>query len=214
VRSAHRGEAVLFVLAIALPCAGGAGAAALLLHAADLRGAALALLGGLPFLLPVWWLLTHNRLIRLRQQVRTACRQIDVDLGVRAELVPKLAEVVRGATAHERDLLESLGRIRSGGDLDDRVAAESQHRAAARTVLVLHERYPELKTDALYRDLHERLWAIEEKLAHSRTFYNDVVTEWNDRIARFPALLVARACAHRAAALFAGGDDDLPPRLP
>jgi LemA protein len=214
VRSSHRGEAALFVFATAFPFLGGAGATALMVQPADVGAWLPVLAGGLALLLPVWWLLCHNRLIRLRQQVRTACRQIDVDLGVRAGLVPHLVEVVRAASVHEGSLLESLARIRSEGDRDDRVAHESENRAAAREVLVLHERYPDLKTDALYRDLHERLWAIEEKLAHTRTFYNGVVTEWNDRIASFPALLVARACGYAGAQLFAGGDDELPPRLP
>ena len=81
-------------------------------------------------------------------------------------------------------------------------------------MLLLHERHPQLRGDALYRDLHERLWAVEEKLAHARSFYNDVVSEWNDRIASFPSSLVARVCRHAEAPLFAAEiEAKLPPRL-
>lgn len=214
VRSSHRGETVLYCFALFFAFAGGAGAAAVWSQARDLPTWLQALACGLAPLLPVWWLLTHNRLIRLRQQVRTAFRQVDVDLGVRAGLVPNLVAVVRAAAAHERGLLESLTRLRAGADRDERIEADREAQRTARAVLLLHERYPDLKSDALYRDLHERLWAVEEKLAHTRSFYNDVVTEWNDRIASFPSLLVARACGHREATLFATDDGEaLPPRL-
>ncbi|MEQ1634035.1 MAG: LemA family protein, partial [Planctomycetota bacterium] len=115
---------------------------------------------------------------------------------------------------HEHELLESLAAIRSGGSVDARVQREGSAVAATRAVLMLHERYPQLRSDALYRDLHDRLWAIEEKLAHARTCYNDAVTEWNDRLQQFPSNLVASAAGHQAAAVFAAEvDESLPPRL-
>ena len=55
--------------------------------------------------------------------------------------------------------------------------------------------------------------AVEEKLAHTRTLYNAVVLEWNNRIAAFPPVLVARTCGYRLAPPFAGDDAPLPPRL-
>lgn len=213
VQSSARSEGWLFGLALFCPFAAVAGAAAMLLQASG-PSWLLAIAIGFGVTLPQWWLLTFNRLVRLRQQVHTAQRQIDVDLAVRFDLVPNLVAVVRGAAAHERELLERLGAIRAGKDVDANVRAEASTLAVTRQILLLHERYPNLRSDALYRDLHERLWAIEEKVAHSRSFYNRVVTEWNDRIAKFPSSLVARSRGHREAPLFAAEcDETLPPRL-
>lgn len=214
VRASARGESWLFGLALWFPFAGAAGAAAAALQPATLLQWLAALPFGLLLLVPQWWLLTYNRLVRLRQQVKAAQQQVAVELAFRSDLVPNLVAVVRATAGHERELLERLAAIRSGNDLDANVRTEGAAVATARQVLVLHERYPALRADALYRDLHERLWAVEEKLAHTRGFYNDIVTEWNDRVAQFPSLLVARTAGWREAAVFAiEADESLPPRL-
>lgn len=213
-RANARGERSRFVAACVLAFAGGALGAIV-----ALRGVAAAviwpwgLLAGCATLLPIWALGTHNLLVRLREQVGAAFRQVDVDLAVRADLVPNLVACVRSGAAHEHDLLERIARLRAGGDPDAAVAAAATAGATARAVLVLHEAYPQLRADAVYRDLHDRLWAVEEKLAHSRQLYNDVATEWNVSSARFPTRLLARAMASRDAPLFAGDDAPLPPRL-
>ncbi len=84
---------------------------------------------------------------------------------------------------------------------------------ATRSVLLLHERLPQLRASALYCDLHDRLWATEEKLAHTRQLYNNIATEWNVRIAQFPQGLIARLMRCREAPLFAGQAEPRPPRL-
>jgi hypothetical protein len=214
VRGSHRGEAWLFHLAWILPALAGIGAA--LLWLGGLRGPAdvFAMLGiGAAMALPFWGVGTFNRLVRLRQKVQAAFRQVDVDLALRAALVPNLVAVVQGAATHEQSLLRDLSAIRSGLDPAQAVSAERSALAASRQVLLLHERYPELTSDALYRDLHDRLWACEEKLAHSRQFYNDIVKEWNDRQQAFPSVLVARLAGCREAPFFSGDDEPLPPPL-
>lgn len=215
VRSAHRGEQFAFVGAWLLPAI--AGAAAFVWFRQPTRfavsDAAFGLLGAVAMALPFWAVGAWNRLVRLRQQVQAAFRQVDVDLAVRAALVPNLVAVVQAAAAHERGVLHDLAAIRSGRGPAAAVAAEQEAAAACRQVLLLHERHPELRTDALYRDLHERLWACEEKLAHTRSFYNDIVREWNDRLGQLPGALLARLMGCREAPFFPGDEAELPPRL-
>lgn len=214
VRSSARGENWLLGCALFFPFASLTTAGGLWTGAEDLPGWLLAVLIGLGILIPQWWLLTFNRLVRLQQQVRASQRQIDIELAQRAVLVPELVAVVRAHAAHEQGLLQQLAAIRSGGDLDGKVRGEPDAVAAARAVLTLHERHPQLRSDALYRDLHDRLWAIEEKLAHARAAHNDIVSEWNTRLERFPSSLVAALRGDRAAALFAAACDEArPPRL-
>jgi LemA protein len=216
VRSSASSESWLFFFACLLPAIGGGFGAALWLDQPwtwDPTQVGITLVGAFACWLPCWLVGTYNRLIRLRQQVIAAFRQVDVDLAVRANLVPNLVAVVKAAAAHERELMTSLAAIRSGLDPAAATSAEGAASNTARTVLSLHERYPELTTSALYLDLHERLWACEEKLAHTRKLYNDIVKEWNDRIQSFPSSFVARIAHCLPAPYFAGDDAPLPPRL-
>ncbi len=214
VQSSARNENWLLFFAMFFPFAGLTVGSALWTGAQDLPGWLLATAIGLLVLVPQWWLLTHNRLVRLRQQVRATQQQIAIELAQRATLVPNLVEVVKGYAAHEQELLAKLTAIRSGGDVDSKVRGEVAAVAAARSVLLLHERHPDLKSDALYRDLHDRLWAIEEKIAHARSMYNDVVSEWNTRLEQFPSSFVASVSGCKPAALFAAECEEArPPRL-
>jgi LemA protein len=216
VRRSASHETVLAVLAWCAGALGGGGAMAFALVPVPMDPIArwLAILtAALAGVLPLWSVGVHNRFVRLRQQVTAAFRQVDVDLAVRAALVPALVEVVRAHAAHERALLTALAAIRRGSDPRTAAAGEAAACRATRAVLTLHERAPELRADALYRDLHERLWAVEEKLAHTRSLYNDIASEWNTRLARLPEGLMARLMRSRPAPLLDGGDAPLPPRL-
>jgi LemA protein len=214
VKSSARSENWLLFFAMFFPFAGLTVGSALLTGAQDLPGWLPAAAIGLLVLVPQWWLLTHNRLVRLRQQVRATQQQIAIELAQRSTLVPNLIEVVKGYAAHEQELLAKLTAIRSGGDVDSRVRGEVAAVAATRSLLLLHERHPDLKSDALYRDLHDRLWAVEEKIAHARSMYNDVVSEWNTRLAQFPSSFVASVSGCKPAALFAAQCEEArPPRL-
>lgn len=214
VRGSARSEGWQFFAALLFPFAAVATATYVLQDAAGGGSWPVAIACGLGVLVPQWWLLTYNRLVRLRQQVRTAQQQIGIDTAMRFDLVPNLVATVRAAAAHEQQLLASLSSLRAAGAVDATVRAEPATLATTRQVLLLHERYPSLRSDALYRDLHDRLWAIEEKIAHSRSFYNGIVTEWNDRLGKLPSSLVARSTGCRTAPLFAAEcAEALPPRL-
>jgi LemA protein len=219
LRQSEHGEWWWFFGACLVAFAGGAAAAGFwLLQVAQERFSiqvASAMVGlGMLTWMPVWWIGAWNRLVRLRQQVQAAFRQVDVDLSVRAALVPNLIAVVQAGAAHEAELLRRLAAIRSGQAADEAVEGERSACAATRGVLRLHERYPQLQQQDLYLDLHDRLWAVEEKLAHTRQLYNGIATEWNNRLQRFPEALVAVVMRCHPAPWFAGLDDDaVPPRL-
>jgi LemA protein len=214
VRRSASAEGWKFFFALFWMFAGGFGGTALLLEARPWHEWLVAVGVGLAAMVPVWALLTYNRLVRLRQQVHVAERQISIELAQRTDLVPNLVAVVKAASQHEQDLLQHLAALRGGGSLDQQVRDEEHARTTANAVLVLHEQYPELKSDAMYRDLHDRLWTIEEKVAHARGFYNDTVTEWNDRVQQVPSNLVALLAKMAPKPLFAAGEEaERPPRL-
>ncbi|MFQ5503976.1 MAG: LemA family protein [Planctomycetota bacterium] len=155
---------------------------------------------GLATLLPFWFVSTYNRMVRSRQQAEAGWRQIDVDLAVRNSLVPELVQVVKGYQKHESELFRRVGELRAEGA--DRIRSDAEQSRTVRQLLALVERYPELEANELFMDLHERLWALEEKLAASRTFYNRLAKEWNDLVQSFPSVLVAKLFGYRARPYF------------
>ena len=158
--------------------------------------------GGLLLWAPVWGLSTYNRFVRTRQQLEAAWRQIDVDWSVRDQLLPQLVAVVEGYRDHERELFEAVARLRAGGGASERVDRDAEASEVSRQLLALRERYPELEANTMFSDLHRRLWALEEKLAASRTFYNDVCREWNGLVEGFPSVMLARLLGHQTRSYF------------
>lgn len=171
----------------------------------------------------VWWLLAavavgygiwvFNRLVADRNLVAQAFADIDVQLKRRADLVPRLVEIVRGYAAYERATLEAVVELRAQalqaaasdapkGSHAQRLAAETQLGGALRRVLLLQENYPQLKADANFRDLSAKLVEIEEHLQYARRFYNGAVKQYATRLQTFPELIVARLFAFRAPAFF------------
>jgi len=110
---------------------------------------------------------------------------------------------VSGYRRHERELFESVAALRRAASRAERIQRDGAATRVSRGLLALRERYPELQANPLFSDLHGRLWALEEKLAASRSFYNGVCREWNNLVQGFPTMLVAKLFGHRALPFFA-----------
>ncbi len=153
----------------------------------------------------VIWL--FNRLVRMRNQVRVAWSDVDVQLERRHDLVPALVNVVKGYAGHERELLERLVRERRQAQARQSPASRSAPEQALGDDLVrliaVGEAYPDLKASANFRQLADELVAVEDALQHARRFYNGSVRQYNTAIERFPALLLTPALGFRAAEFFA-----------
>jgi LemA protein len=151
--------------------------------------------------------LAYNRLVRMRNLVRNAWSDVDVQLRRRSDLVPALVEVVKGYVGHERNVLEEVTVARAHAE----AAAAPQERAAAERELVgrltrliaLAEDYPELKASHQFGELHRQLTAIEEDLASARKYYNGAAADYRTLLQSFPLVLVARPMGFVAAELFA-----------
>jgi len=152
-----------------------------------------------------------NRMVHDRNLVAQAFADIDVQLKRRADLVPRLVEVVRGYAAHERATLGAVTELRSrvgtlaaqaGGPDAARFEAESGLGAALQRLVVLQESYPDLKADTSFRDLAAKLVEVEDHLQFARRFYNGAVKQYVTRLQTFPDLLVGRLFAFRPAAFF------------
>ena len=139
----------------------------------------------------------YNRLVTLRQRVREAWSDIDVQLKRRHDLIPNLVETVKGYAAHERGVFENVTKARAAavsaqsGTPQERAVAENQLTAALRTVFAVAENYPQLQAVQEFKDLSENLTATEDKIAFARRFYNGNVRDYNTALQTVPTNIIA-----------------------
>jgi hypothetical protein len=150
--------------------------------------------GYLAVLAFLWAVMTFNALVALRERVRRGWANIDVELKRRADLIPNLAETVKGARAHEADTQRLLALLRTQAAVDP--AAVRDGRATvegiAPAVVALAEAYPDLRAGANFLALQEELTRTESRIALARTYYNGMVKAFNARIAVVPDSMLAR----------------------
>ncbi len=143
----------------------------------------------------VYVVMLYNGLVTLRQRVKNAWAQVDVQLKRRYDLIPNLVNTVKGYATHERGTFEEITKARSqamsASGPAEASEAESALTGTLRTLFAVAENYPELKADANFRELQKELSDTESKIAYSRQFYNDTVQRFNIRIQQFPAVLLA-----------------------
>ncbi|MGB9779703.1 MAG: LemA family protein [Caldanaerobacter sp.] len=144
----------------------------------------------------LWFILTYNGFINLRNRVENAWAQIDVQLKRRYDLIPNLVNTVKGYAAHEKEIFEKLGELRAkamgSGSVREIGDANNQITQALRTLFAVAENYPELKANENFLKLQEELTNTENKIAFARQFYNDVVMQYNAAQQRIPASIVAK----------------------
>jgi LemA protein len=137
----------------------------------------------------------YNRLVTLRQRIKNAWAQIEVQLKRRYDLIPNLVSTVKGYAAHEKETFERVVQARnaaiSAQGVQEQAGAENMLSGALRQLFALVENYPELKANTNFMQLQEELTNTEGKIAFSRQFYNDTVLKYNTAIQRFPAVMVA-----------------------
>lgn len=137
----------------------------------------------------------YNRLVTLRQRVKNAWAQIEVQLKRRYDLIPNLVATVKSYAAHERETFERVVQARTAAidarSVPEQAGAETMLTGALRQLFALAENYPQLKADANFRQLQEELTNTEGKIAFSRQFYNDTILNYNTTIQRFPTVLLA-----------------------
>jgi LemA protein len=151
-------------------------------------------------------IVAYNRLVRMRLLVQNAWSDVDAFLKRRADLIPRLVEVVKGSVDFEKGTLESLARARtdaiSATSLARRSSAENQFGAEFVQVLAIAESYPQLKAVELFSNLQHDLSETEDLIVSARQYYNACVRDFNVLIEAFPSNLVARLGRFRQAEFF------------
>jgi len=157
-------------------------------------------------LVVLYLILLFNRLVVLRNRVKEATSDIDVQSKRRYDLIPNLVETVKGYVKHEKGVLENVTKARaavaSGGNALERDKAENQLSNTLKTLFAVSENYPDLKANANFLDLQRELADTEDKMQASRRFYNSVVMELNNKVQTFPANLVAASLGFKEEKFF------------
>jgi len=150
---------------------------------------------GAVLLVALYAISLYNGLVTLRQRVRNAWSQIEVQLRRRFDLIPNLVETVKGYATHEREVFERVTNARAqvgaASNVDEQIQAQTILGGALRGLLAVAENYPQLQASANFRELQGELSNTESKIAFSRQFYNDTVMKYQTRIERFPANVLA-----------------------
>ncbi len=173
----------------------------------------------------VYFVSVRNNLVGLEEQVNSQWAQVESQYQRRFDLIPNLVRTVQGAANFEKTTLEAVvnARARVGQvtmpsgppgagsnitanqqQMDQFAAAQQGLSSALSRLLVVVERYPELKANANFRDLQSQLEGTENRIAVERQRFNDTAQQFNTAIRRFPANVVANMSGFEQRAYFKG----------
>ena len=132
-----------------------------------------------------WAIAVFNSLIRLKNRVKEAWADIDVQLKRRYDLIPNLLETVKGYMAHESGVFEKVTEARSrainANGAENKAQAENALSGALKTLFAVSENYPQLRASENFLKLQEELSDTENKIQAARRFYNNNVMDFNTR---------------------------------
>ena len=141
----------------------------------------------------------YNRIQSLDEQAGAAQSQIEVQLQRRADLIPNMANTVKGYAQHEEDVFIKVAQARSGllnavqsKDAEQMANANQQMTSALGRLLVVAEQYPQLKADQNFIRFQDELAGTENRIAVARNDYNQAVNAYNAYIRQFPAVITAK----------------------
>lgn len=154
----------------------------------------------------LWAIMSYNRLVQLKSLSQEGWSGIDVQLKRRYDLVPNLVGVVEGYKIHEREVLESVTKMRaasmSATTIDAKAEAERGLTGALKTLFAVAENYPDLKANENFLSLQQELSALETEIQLARRYYNGAARNYNVAVHTFPSNIIAKMFAFAAISYF------------
>lgn len=148
-------------------------------------------IAGSVILLALWLLATYNGLVTLRNRVREAWSQIDVQLKRRSSLIPNLVETVKGYAKHEKEVFTKVTEARSAlmgaKNPHEAATADNMLTGALKSLFAVAEAYPNLRASENFKQLQDEISDTETKVAASRQFYNTNVLDLNNSLETIPS---------------------------
>jgi len=150
---------------------------------------------GISLAVVIFGIAIYNKLIRLRNTVKSSWSDIDVQLKKRYDLVPNLVETVKGYASHEKNVFENVTKARSmamnTATPADKAKAENMLTDTLKSLFALAEAYPELKANVNFMQLQTQVKELEDTIESARRYYNAVVRDFNIVIESFPSNIIA-----------------------
>ena len=149
---------------------------------------------------------TYNRLVTMDESVKGAWAQVENQLQRRYDLIPNLVETVKGYAAHEKEVFVKVTEARSmvagAANINEKIQANNQLSSALSRLLVVVERYPELKANTNFIRLQDELAGTENRISVERRRFNETVKAYNIMIRSFPTNIIAGMFGFEKAAFF------------
>lgn len=155
-------------------------------------------------LIALWGISKYNGLVDIDQNVKSQWSQVENQYQRRSDLIPNLVNVVKGYATHERETLEGVITARSkatsttinASDMDEATLKRFQQSqdalsSALSRLLVVAEKYPDLKANEQFRDLSKQLEGTENRIATARRDFNNAAQEYNTKRNKFPTVIIA-----------------------
>ena len=157
-------------------------------------------------LLLLYVIAIYNVFIRLSNKVNEAFATMDVYLKKRWDLIPNIVEAVKGYAGHEKDTFERITALRNGAyhqmSSDDKIDVNEQLTSGISKIMIVAEKYPDLKANENFLDLSKQLSKVEDDIANSRKYYNAVVRNMNNKVQMFPSNIIAGMFGFKEAKMY------------
>ena len=149
---------------------------------------------------------TYNTLVRMDEEVKGAWAQVENQLQRRYDLIPNYVETVKGYARHEKDVFvqvtEARSKVAGASTIPEKIKANNQLSSALGRLLVVVERYPELKANTNFIRLQDELAGTENRIAVERRRFNEKVKAYNIKVRSFPTNILAGMFGFEKATFF------------
>lgn len=161
---------------------------------------------------------TYNSLVSLNQEVKAAWAQVENQLQRRMDLIPNYVEIVKGYAKHEREVFievtKARSRVAGATTPSQTIEGNNQLTAALSRLLLVVERYPNLKANENFIRLQDELAGTENRIAVERMRYNEAVLKYDKLVQYFPSNIIARIFGFTEAPYFAAPEEaKQPPKV-
>jgi LemA protein len=149
---------------------------------------------------------TYNTLVSLDEGVKAAWAQVENQLQRRYDLIPNYVETVKGYASHEKEVLlkvtEARAKVGGAGTVSEKIEANNELSSALGRLLLVVERYPDLKANTNFIRLQDELAGTENRIAVERMRFNDAVKTYNITVRHFPTNIIAGMFGFEKATFF------------
>ena len=152
--------------------------------------------GGVVFLFLIYLWMNYNKFVNLSILVERQASHLQAHLKKKFDLIPALTDVVKGYSSHEKGLLTEVTRLRSqwgaANDINEKMKTSNMLESALSKLLIVHERYPQIKADRSFNNIQKNIGYVERELLHERKVYNKRVSYFNQKVQQFPSNILVK----------------------